>query len=407
MLFLASIGILSLSLIIAGSRTGLLGAALAMAVILTMMWKRYSAVKGHLIVWLLVFFIGTAGGFYLLSIKDDLGIEKLTKKQIEWLADKGATSYGERILMYKTSLEMFKEKPLFGQGFSNFGSFYMYYQGKIAKSEPKYKEVIGDYASHPHNELFLIISESGIAGAAAVLIVIYGFLKAVMRLGKERAGLYTALLTPLIIHTLVEYPLQLSTAHYLLFVILIYMASSHSLNATQLRLSPFMAKAAVMVFSGIYMVFLTYTVMTLNSYNGLVRWYIDYTETGRGEDKDILPSTGNIYLRNLARPMHMFTKAEKAVEDVEDVEKNEAFLNDFLKWSNLEKQRLPVFPVFYYDARVLFAMGIHYKQHAYFDEAMKTVEQWLLRRNVARGPRAHYRCGDRSGRDFPERCRRR
>lgn len=375
-LFLASIGILSLSLIIAGSRTGLLGAALAMAVILTMMWKQYSAAKRHLIVWFLAFFIGTSGGFYLLSIKDDLGIEKLTKKQIEWLADKGATSYGERILMYKTSLEMFKEKPLFGQGFSNFGSLYMYHQAKTMKSAPEYKKISGgNFTSHPHNELFLIISESGLAGAAAVLIVIYGFLKAVMRLGKEQAGLYTALLTPLIIHTLVEYPLQLSTAHYLLFVILIYMASSHPLNATQLKLSPFMAKAAIMVFSGIYMVFLTYTVMTFNAYNGLVRWDIDYTETGKGEDKDILPSTGNIYLRNWARPMHMLTKAEKAVEDVG---KNEAFLNDFLKWSNLEKQRLPVFPVFYYDARVLLAMGIHYKQHAYFDEAMKTVEQGLL-----------------------------
>jgi hypothetical protein len=35
-------------------------------------------------------------------------------------------------------------------------------------------------------------------------------------------------------------------------------------------------------------------------------------------------------------------------------------------------------PVFYHDARVLLSMGIHYKQHVYFDEAMKTVEQGLL-----------------------------
>ncbi len=375
MLFLASIGILSLSLIIAGSRTGLLGAALAMAVILTMMWKQYSAAKRHLIVWLLVFFIGTAGGFYLLSIKDKLGIKKLATRQIAWFSDTQQASYTHRILMAKTSLEMFGEKPLFGQGFSNFGSFYMYYQGKIAKSEPKYKEVIGDYTSHPHNELFLIISESGIAGAAAILIVIYGFLKVVMRLGNERAGLYIALLMPLVVHMLVEYPLQLSTAHYLLFVILIYMASSHSINAAQLKLSPFMAKSAVIIFSGIYMVFLAYALMTFNAYNGLVRWYIDYTETGRAKDKDILPSTKNLYLRNWAIPMYMFTRSEEAVKDVE---KNKDFLNDFLKWSNHEKKRLPVFPVFYYDANVLLAMGIHYKQHAYFDEAMKTVEQGLL-----------------------------
>jgi hypothetical protein len=71
----------------------------------------------------------------------------------------------------------------------------------------------------------------------------------------------------------------------------------------------------------------------------------------------------------------MFARAEDAVKDIEG---NKGFLDDFLKWSNSEKQRLPVMPVFYHDARVLLSMGIHYKQHVYFDEAMKTVEEGLL-----------------------------
>lgn len=374
--FLASTAILSLSLTIAYSRTGLLGVGFGMAVILTMVWKRYLAVKRALIVWLLAFFIGIAGGLYLLSIKDNLGIKKLITRQIEWFSNTQQPSYTHRIVMARASLSMFKEKPLFGHGFSNFGSLYMYYQGRLIKSEPEYKEVIGDnYTSHPHNEILLIISETGIAGAVGVLILIYGFLKVVMSLKKEQSGLYIALLIPIVIHSLLEYPLHLSTAHYLLFVILIYMASSHSINVVQLRPSPFMAKSTLIISSSIYIVFLTYTIMTSSAYNGLVRWYIDYTETGKAEDRDILPSTKNLYLKNWAMPMYMFAKAEEAVKDVE---KNKDFLDDFLEWSNTEKRRLPALQVFYYDANVLIAMGIHHKELAYLDEAMKTVEEGLL-----------------------------
>ncbi len=374
-IFFVCIALLSLNLIIAGSRTGLLGTALTMVIMLPMRKKHYSVARKNLMTWLMVFFIGMAGGFYLVSIKDELGIKKLTTRQIEWFSDVQQTSYTERILMYKTSLEMFKERPLFGQGVANFGSLYMYYQAKTKKANPYYKDIGNSYTSHPHNELFLILSESGIAGILGVLIIIYGFVKVAIKYGKERIGLYIALLTPITIHTLVEYPLQLSTAHYLLFIILIYMATSHFLKTTQLRLSPHITKPLIIIVSGAYIFFTAYTIATFNEYNGLVRWYIDYMETGKGSDEDIKPSMKNLYLKNWSIPMYMFAKSEEALKDIE---KNKGFLDDFLKWSNSEKQRLPVVPVFYHDAKVLLSMGIYYKQHVYFDEAMKTVEQGLL-----------------------------
>jgi O-antigen polymerase len=327
-IFFVCIALLSLNLIIAGSRAGLLGTALAMVIMLPMRKKHYSVARKNLITWLMVFFIGMAGGFYLLGIKDRLGIEKLTVKQIEWFSDTGQTSYAERILMYKTSFNMFKEKPLFGQGVANFGSLYMYHQAKTKKADPYYKDVGSSYTSHPHNELFLILSESGIAGILAVLILIYGFVKVAIKYGKERIGLYIALLTPITIHTLVEYPLWLSTAHYLLFIILIYMATSHFLKATQLKLAPYISKSLIIIVSCGYIFFTTYTIATFNEYNGLVRWYIDYMETGKAEDKDILSSNRNLYLKNWSIPMYMFAKAEDAVKDRE---RNKGFLDDFLK----------------------------------------------------------------------------
>ncbi len=374
-LFWMCVALLSLSLIIAGSRTGLLGAALAMMMILPTRKRQYSTVRKNLTIWFLLFLIGASGGFYLLAIKDKLGIEKLTVKQIAWFSDTGQTSYTERILMYKTSVEMFKEKPLFGQGFSNFGSLYMYYQGKVKKADPKYKEVGHSYTSHPHNELFLILSEAGIAGIIGTLILLYGFIRLIIKYGKDRAGLYIALLMPFVVHILVEYPLQLSTAHYLAFILLSYIATSHFLKASELKLSQTASKVLVVLLSCAYITFAAYTIKTFVAYNQLVIWYIDNTEGRKGGMENITPALKNIYLRNWAKPMYMFVKAEGAINEIE---KNKDFLDDFIKWSDSEKRRLPVLAVFQYDALVLLNLGIHYGQYEYFDEAMRTVEEGLL-----------------------------
>lgn len=373
-IFWICVALLSLSLIIASSRTGLLGTALAMMIIFPARRRQYAAARRNLLIWLIVFLIGTAGGFYLLGIKDRLGIEKLTVKHIEWISDTGQTSYAERILMYKTSIAMFKEKPLFGQGFGNFGSLYMYYQGKIKKANPQYNDVGGNFTSHPHNELFLMLSESGIAGMLGFVILLYGFIRLIIRYGKERIGLYIALLTPLAIHMLVEYPLHLSTAHYLAFILLAYLATSHFLKTTQIKLSTVAIKSTVAVLFAVYIAFTAYTIKTFIAYNQLVIWYIDNTEGRKGGMENITPAVKNLYLRNWAKPMHMFVKAEDAVKDIE---KNKDFLSDFVKWSGAEKRRLPVLPIFQYDALVLLNLGIHDGQYEYFDEAMRTVEEGL------------------------------
>ncbi len=374
-LFWLSMVLLSLNLVIASSRTGLLGVILGMVVILPTRKRHYFIEKKNLIIWFMAFIIGVSGGFYMLPKKDKLAIKNGDSKTMEWFPYTRRMSDVGRVLMYKTSLQMFKEKPLFGQGFSNFGSLYMYYQAEVKKGNKYYKDVNEIYVSHPHNEIFLILSETGIMGFLGLLILIYGFIKIAIKYGKERMGLYIALLTPITIHTLVEYPLQLSTAHFLLFIILVYMATAHFLKSTQLKLSTHIANLLIIIVSGVYIFFATYTIETFNAYIGLVRWHIDYTETGRGSAKDIEPSTKNLYLKNWSVPMYMFAKAEDAIKDIDA---NKEFLEDFLKWSNYEKQRLPIFQVFYYDANVLLSMGIHYKQHIYFDEAMNTVEQGLL-----------------------------
>ncbi|HCC68905.1 MAG TPA: hypothetical protein DEP99_03360 [Nitrospiraceae bacterium] len=393
-LFLSCVALLSLSLIIAGSRAGIIGIGLAMAVIFISRAGQYLKKGAHgrntvshiFLAWLLAFFIGIAGGYFLLSVKDKLGIEKLAVKQIEWFSDIRQPSYVHRILMGKTSFEMFKEKPIFGQGFGNFGSFYMYHQAKVIKSKPEYKVIIGDYTSHPHNEIFKIMAESGIAGILAILIVVAGFVRMLYKLRLQQAGIWTAILMPLLVHMMFEYPLELSTAHYLVFLILLYMVTSNFVE--ERRLNPKKSVVILTTFLSVvmYVTVAGYTIKTFYDYMNMVIYHTEYEafmshSDMKNNNKRQFPSeinikgaVNNIYLRNWAKPLYMAVKVQDATKDIE---KNIDFLYDFLNWSSREKQRQPLKMVFHNEAVVLYFMGVHFRQLVYFDEAMKTVEKGL------------------------------
>lgn len=403
-IFLSLVPFLSLSIVIATQRTGLISAALGIIIIILLRLRHYMPAKRVLTVWLILFFVGLAGGHGLLGIKDKIGYGKLAERQIEWLSDSGQGSYVSRVLMYKASLDMFNEKSIFGQGFGNISSLYMYHQAKVAEAEPKYKDMISSYTTHPHNEILKIMSESGIAGIAGILLLIAGFVKILIKLGREQSGLYMALLIPLLMHLMTEFPLGLSTVHYFLFLILVYMATSNYVEEKQIKIEKPAAAFLILLAAAAYLAISAYTIKTFYDYMNMVIYEAEsnaYFSQGNVKNNDALPSSSrkgketklsnkklrhpsdinisgavdNIYLRNWARPMYMFVKAEDAVSDVG---KNKGFLDYYLKWSDNEKQRQPSEAVFIADAGVLLAMGIQLKEWAYFDEAMKTAEQGLF-----------------------------
>lgn len=388
-IFLSLVPFLSLSIVIATQRTGLIAAALGIIIIISLRLRHYMPAKRLLTVWLILFFVGLAGGHGLLGIKDKIGYGRLAKRQIEWLVDSGQSSYVQRVLMYKTSLDMFNEKPVFGQGFGNISSLYMYHQAKVAEAEPKYKGMISSYTTHPHNEIFKIMSESGIAGIVGILLLIAGFIRILIKLGREQSGLYMALLTPVLVHLMVEYPFGLSTAHYFLFLMLVYMATSHFVEEKQINMKKPLGATVILLAGILYIAASAYAIKTFYDYMNMVIYYTEQGEyaayAGRRDLKDKEPrrpsvmnisgAVDNIYLRNWAKPMYMFVKAENAVKDVR---KNKDVLAYYLEWSNNEKYRQPAEIVFIADANVLLNMGIQLKEWAYFDEAMKTAEQGLF-----------------------------
>jgi O-antigen polymerase len=131
------------------------------------------------------------------------------------------SSNAQRILMLKTSWEMFKEEPLKGHGFGNFESLYMRYQAKVADKNEDLRKFIGGFVSHPHNEIAYIAVQSGMLGLAGFAVAVAVFLKMIRRIGFQKGGLYLGLLFPFSFHSLVEYPLELSVVHYFTFLLIL------------------------------------------------------------------------------------------------------------------------------------------------------------------------------------------
>jgi len=376
-LLFSGVFLLSMSLITAESNIGIISLTIGMVLILTSRCRHYLVARKTTLIWFAIFITGASAGFFLLSIKDRLEIKKPTVRKLQWFPTPEDVSYKERILMYETAFEMFREKPITGQGFSNFGSLYMYYQAKVKKSNPDYYRGIGNtYIYNPIScgAFPIIIAENGIMGTMGLLVVLYGILKFYRRIGK-RFYVYIALLTPFLIHIMFDCPLKLSVAHWFSFILIGAISTSHFLKKTGFGVSKRLTIGLIVTASCFYILFVAFVAKTLIAYNQLIKFNIKYAEGENVNFDSIILSTENLYLRNWAKPIYMFAKAEKAIKDIEH---NKDFLFEFLEWSQTEKQRNPRHQVFLHDALVLLNLGIHFERLEYFDEAMKTVEQGLF-----------------------------
>ena len=68
-----------------------------------------------------------------------------------------------RLLIWNVSVEMIKDKPLFGLGHDTFQAKYMNYQAEYFRNNPnsRYK-LLADNVKHPFNEFIKVAVEFGI-----------------------------------------------------------------------------------------------------------------------------------------------------------------------------------------------------------------------------------------------------
>lgn len=83
-----------------------------------------------------------------------------------------------RILVWKVTMNMIAEKPIFGHGPGGFNENYMYYQADYFTEDPKSPYMqYSDNIAYPYNELLHIWTEQGIIGLLLLLALLIAVLK--------------------------------------------------------------------------------------------------------------------------------------------------------------------------------------------------------------------------------------
>ena len=127
--------------------------------------------------------------------------------------DEQDPSINTRLLLWKTTFNMIKDKPLLGSGIGTFKMNYLDYQADFLRTNPYYIKYSGK-AAEAHNEYLQILAELGIPGFAVFLSILFVFYSLALKYLKEKHnnqdkiivfGLLMGI-TSFLIHSLFSFP---------------------------------------------------------------------------------------------------------------------------------------------------------------------------------------------------------
>lgn len=365
--FFTAVAVISFALFITGSRAGLIGSVLGCATLFITRYRLFKAVSLYLVIWALAV---TAGlGLNLSSEKylfqKERGVFAVTKKlqtaSESFMKEKGGDP---RMLMYRVSLEMIKDRPVFGHGPGGFKGKYVFFRQQLA-DRINSRTSLNTFTYYPHSETLFILIESGLSGGLGLMILSIVFLTYIFRLGMERGGLYASLLLPIGFHSQVEFPFYQSAAHWVLFLFLCYLVSSHFVReihfqtGRRLRITLLTASVGVFILTNLFLA------RTLSANIKLTEYYRLLTTEGVSRMKLADPALNNLYLGRFAQRMLMDFGLGMALN-----KDDKKFLNEFVKWAEEERKGFPHFMLYEGEARALF--GLEQR-----DDAFKLIEEGL------------------------------
>ena len=138
-----------------------------------------------------------------------------------------------RILLFATTFNIWKDNPITGVGYGRFPKVYREYSASRRTREPGFDYDGAMFVLHPHNEILLWLSEGGIAPLVGLLIFAGAYLIMVFRVHWNEALPNLALVMPILMHTQFEYPFDLSLAHWITFLFLVYLLDILDINQYQ------------------------------------------------------------------------------------------------------------------------------------------------------------------------------
>lgn len=114
-----------------------------------------------------------------------------------------------RILIWRCTWDMIKEKPLFGHGYKSFESEYMLYQANYFERNPDSKfSLLSDNVKHPFNEYLLVVAEFGIMTIVILILLMVVVVRAYFRNRNKESFVYLLALVSISIFSCFSYPFK-------------------------------------------------------------------------------------------------------------------------------------------------------------------------------------------------------
>ena len=264
--------------------------------------------------------------------------------------DKQDPSINTRLLIWKTTLKMIKDRPIFGSGIGTFKMNYLIYQAEFLKNNPYYIQYSGK-AGEAHNEYLQMWAEIGIIGLGIFIGIILMFYSLIIDYlkkndsGKDKIIVFGLVLgiTCFLIHCLFCFPLHIPALGITFFTLVgltviytrkINLPKTDSYNKPkEIKLKNKGIKIALSILIFIFMIFAVNLLVTkpyiaeLYYFKGM-RYYVDnnYREALPNFDYAvqldsyngrILHALGTIYyhLNNQSKAEDILQKAKKYIAD--------------------------------------------------------------------------------------------
>lgn len=276
--YLTVVGLIvtAMAVFFSGSRTGMLAIIISFVAFLLLkksILSRFRQLKYYKL--LLVLFVGLfiGGAFILYYQKED--------------------SANGRLLIWKVSFAMIKDKPILGYGIGAFQAKYMDYQANYFQENPTFRYAqLADNVKHPFNEFIKVAVELGIAGLTVIFSVILFVFWKITKSKNENRELVLSGLTSFFLLACFSYPLQYVTTWLFLAFYLSAMLPSKEIRISNTPIS-LIARVAVVV---VCIFALSHIIRQV----GLeMKWKTIAMSSLKGNTEEMLPEYRKLYLTAL------------------------------------------------------------------------------------------------------------
>ncbi len=177
----------TLTIILSGSRSGLLAICAAAAVVFTFKTKVLSIFKTHKWLWIVLITVATISSILLYRVK--------------------ASSANGRLFVWSICWDMIKERPILGYGIGGIEKYYMDAQAAYFCMNPESPYVmLADNVTHPFNEYIKLTVNYGLVGLSITICLLILTVKRLFKSGENVKVTGLAVTASVFVMCLFSYP---------------------------------------------------------------------------------------------------------------------------------------------------------------------------------------------------------